>query len=122
LVLVDHVTIRLQNVEQVLCPSPNAGKVLVARLYGDNPAFVERPESSRREPRAGRSRSPAVWGSSERPLRRVAPWPLLRRLYRPRLLVEPQPLANLCDQTAHEVMLPTPPIRQSKTLLELISD
>jgi hypothetical protein len=37
------VTIRLQNVEQVLCPSPNAGKLLVARLYGGEPTFVERP-------------------------------------------------------------------------------
>ncbi|HET9288935.1 MAG TPA: hypothetical protein VFO26_15375 [Gaiella sp.] len=36
------VTIRLQDVEQVLCPSPNAGKVQVARLVGANPAFVER--------------------------------------------------------------------------------
>ena len=35
------VTIRLQDVEQVLCPSPNAGKVLVARLVGNQPAFVE---------------------------------------------------------------------------------
>ena len=36
------VTIRLQDVEQVLCPSPNAGKVLVARLWGSQPQFVER--------------------------------------------------------------------------------
>jgi hypothetical protein len=35
------VTIRLQDVEQVLCPSPNAGKVLVARLYtGSAPQLV----------------------------------------------------------------------------------
>jgi RTX calcium-binding nonapeptide repeat (4 copies) len=41
------VTIRLQHVEQVLCPSPNAGKVLVARLYGKSaPTFVERPLSA----------------------------------------------------------------------------
>jgi hypothetical protein len=41
------VTIRLQHVEQVLCPSPNAGKVLVARLYtGSAPQFVERSLSS----------------------------------------------------------------------------
>jgi hypothetical protein len=39
------VTIRLQDVEQVLCPSPNAGKVLVAELRGHAPAFVERPLS-----------------------------------------------------------------------------
>ena len=37
------VTIRLEDVEQVLCPSPNAGKVLVAKLDGANPTFVERP-------------------------------------------------------------------------------
>lgn len=37
------VTIRLQDVEQVLCPSPNAGMVKVAYLTGANPAFVERP-------------------------------------------------------------------------------
>jgi hypothetical protein len=36
------VTIRLQDVEQVLCPSPNPGRVLVARLVGSKPAFVER--------------------------------------------------------------------------------
>jgi hypothetical protein len=36
------VTIRLQSVEQVLCPSPNPGKVLVSRLVGANPTFVER--------------------------------------------------------------------------------
>jgi Ca2+-binding RTX toxin-like protein len=40
------VTIRLQDVEQVLCPSPNPGKVLVARVVGDRPSFVERPLSS----------------------------------------------------------------------------
>jgi hemolysin type calcium-binding protein len=39
------VTIRLQDVEQVLCPSPNPGKVLVAELGGHAPAFVERPLS-----------------------------------------------------------------------------
>jgi Ca2+-binding RTX toxin-like protein len=38
------VTIRLQDVEQVLCPSPNAGKVLVARLDSSQPTtFLERP-------------------------------------------------------------------------------
>jgi hypothetical protein len=36
------VTIRLEDVEQVLCPSPNAGKVQVARLVGANTTFVER--------------------------------------------------------------------------------
>lgn len=36
------VTIRLQDVEQVLCPSPNPGKVLVARLANGNTTFVER--------------------------------------------------------------------------------
>ena len=36
------VTIRLQDVEQVLCPSPNPGKVQVARLVGGSPTFVER--------------------------------------------------------------------------------
>jgi hypothetical protein len=39
------VTIRLQDVEQVLCPSPNPGRVLVARVRGSNPTFVERPLS-----------------------------------------------------------------------------
>ena len=39
------VTIRLQDVEQVLCPSPNAGTVMVADLERANPAFVERPLS-----------------------------------------------------------------------------
>jgi hypothetical protein len=39
------VTIRLQDVEQVLCPSPNAGQVLVARVVGNSPTFVERPLS-----------------------------------------------------------------------------
>jgi hypothetical protein len=39
------VTIRLQDVERVLCPSPNAGKVLVATLAGSKPTFVERPLS-----------------------------------------------------------------------------
>jgi Ca2+-binding RTX toxin-like protein len=39
------VTIRLDDVEQVLCPSPNAGRVLVARLSGPSPTFVERPLS-----------------------------------------------------------------------------
>jgi RTX calcium-binding nonapeptide repeat (4 copies) len=37
------VTIRLDDVEVVLCPSPNAGKVLVAYLRQATPAFVERP-------------------------------------------------------------------------------
>ena len=37
------VTIRLSGVEQVLCPSPNAGRVLVASLPQASPAFVERP-------------------------------------------------------------------------------
>jgi Ca2+-binding RTX toxin-like protein len=40
------VTIRLQDVERVLCPSPNAGKVLAARLVGSQPTFVERPLSA----------------------------------------------------------------------------
>ena len=39
------VTIRLQDVEQVLCPSPNPGRVLVARVSGASPTFVERPLS-----------------------------------------------------------------------------
>ncbi len=39
------VTIRLQDVEQVLCPSPNPGRVLVARVTGASPTFVERPLS-----------------------------------------------------------------------------
>lgn len=37
------VTIRLEDVEQVLCPSPNAGRVRVADLTQASPAFVERP-------------------------------------------------------------------------------
>jgi hypothetical protein len=39
------VTIRLQDVEQVLCPSPNPGMVRVADLTQAIPAFVERPLS-----------------------------------------------------------------------------
>ena len=40
------VTVRQQEVEQVLCPSPNAGKVLVADLTSAHPTtFVERPLS-----------------------------------------------------------------------------
>ncbi len=35
------VTIRLKDVEQLLCPSPNPGKVLVAELHGSAPAFTE---------------------------------------------------------------------------------
>jgi hypothetical protein len=37
------VTIRLQDVEQVLCPSPNPGMVRVADLTRATPVFVERP-------------------------------------------------------------------------------
>lgn len=40
------VTIRLDDVERVLCPSPNAGRVLVADLRQASPAFVERPLSA----------------------------------------------------------------------------
>jgi hypothetical protein len=36
------VTIRLQDVELVLCPSPNPGKVMVANLLRPTPTFVER--------------------------------------------------------------------------------
>jgi hypothetical protein len=39
------VTIRLQDVEQVLCPSPNPDTVRVADLTQANPTFVERPFS-----------------------------------------------------------------------------
>lgn len=39
------VTVRQQNVEQVLCSSPNPGTVLVADLTRQHPAFVERPLS-----------------------------------------------------------------------------
>jgi hypothetical protein len=39
------VTIRLQDVEQVLCPSPNPGMLRVAYLDASTPAFVERPIS-----------------------------------------------------------------------------
>jgi hypothetical protein len=47
------VTVRQQNVEQVLCSSPNPGTVLVADLTRPNPAFVERPLSAFRNTTLG---------------------------------------------------------------------
>jgi hypothetical protein len=39
------VTIRLADAEWVLCPSPNAGTVQVAKLQSGSTEFVERPLS-----------------------------------------------------------------------------